>query len=193
MLSNNSTQSHGPQTGDVSKQSRSLTGTVTKLLDNFGFIDDSVFFQLSAVKGGDVLVGDKVYCECSYSDHLPFKWNATKVHLVHTGGRPNPSAPNPSNATPQVATTYLQHRLQQQQQSRDEPSNTSQNYYSSQSVSNAGAYGSGQSFDFAKTQQAVAAAQQLASYYGQRNDSNANNSFSQLQYTSTPGSAFVSS
>ncbi|CAG2104914.1 unnamed protein product [Medioppia subpectinata] len=77
--------------------------------------------------------------------------------------------------------------------SRDEPSNTSQNYYSSQSVSNAGAYGSGQSFDFAKTQQAVAAAQQLASYYGQRNDSNANNSFSQLQYTSTPGSAFVSS
>lgn len=31
---------------DVSKQARALTGTVTKLLDNFGFIDDSVFFQL---------------------------------------------------------------------------------------------------------------------------------------------------
>jgi hypothetical protein len=27
-------------------QTRVLTGSVTKLLDNFGFIDDSVFFQL---------------------------------------------------------------------------------------------------------------------------------------------------
>ncbi|CAG2167339.1 unnamed protein product [Oppiella nova] len=154
----------------------------------------------SAVKGEEVLVGDKVYCECSYSDHLPFKWNATKVHLVHTGGQrqPQPIPPQTTAQTsaPVVATTYLQHRLQQQQQSRGDESamgSTSQNYYSSQSVSGA-SYASQQSFDFSKAQQAVAAAQQLASYYGggQRNDNNTN-SFSQLQYTSTPGSAFVSS
>ena len=149
----------------------------------------------SVVKGGDVQVGDKVYCECSYSEHLPFKWNATKVHLVQIGGRgPTPQSVQSGapTAASQVATTYLQHRLQQQQQqSREEPNNPmggivnpSHNYYSSQSVGNA-SYASQQSFDFTKAQQAVAAAQQLANYYGTGRSET--NSFSQLQYTSTPG------
>lgn len=32
-----------------SKEPRSFTGTVTKMLDNFGFVDDNVFFQLRLV------------------------------------------------------------------------------------------------------------------------------------------------
>ncbi|XP_054164443.1 cell division cycle and apoptosis regulator protein 1-like isoform X2 [Oppia nitens] len=206
MLSSGQTQSH-PTANEIPKN-RSLTGTVTKVLENFGFIDDSVFFQLSVVKGGDVMVGDKVQCECSYSEHLPFKWNATVVRLVHTNNRHNNNTSNiQTPQTTQVATTYLQHRLQQQQQQSrggDDSANTmsamtnsSQNYYSTSASGNS--YSSQPSFDFAKTQQAVAAAQQLASYYGQpqqqqqpRTDASSN-AFSQLQYTSTPGSAFVSS
>lgn len=147
----------------------------------------------SVVKGGDVQVGDKVYCECSYSEHLPFKWNATKVHLVQTsvrGGVAQSVNSGPQSAASQVATTYLQHRLQQQQQTRDDVTpmsglvNSPHNYYSSPSVAASG-YAPQQSFDFTKTQQAVAAAQQLTNYYGSGRSET--NSFSQLQYTSTPG------
>ena len=125
-------------------------------------------------------MGDKVYCECSYSEHLPFKWNATKVHLVQAGRPASGSAPAQS-ASPQVATTYLQHRLQQQQQSRDEPTAglvAPHNYYSSQQAVSNPAFSQ---LDLSKAQQAVAAAQQLTGYYGRET------SFSQLQYTSTPG------
>jgi hypothetical protein len=38
----------GGQTGQ-----RVFTGTVTKLHDNFGFIDDEVFFQTSVCKGSN--------------------------------------------------------------------------------------------------------------------------------------------
>lgn len=34
-----------------SQQQRVFTGTVTKMHDNFGFVDEDVFFQMSVVKG----------------------------------------------------------------------------------------------------------------------------------------------
>ena len=44
-------------------------------------------------------LNDQVYCECEYSEQLPFmKWNATKVKLLNAQ---------------RVAPTYLQHRMQQ--------------------------------------------------------------------------------
>ena len=61
---------------------RAFTGRVTKLLDNFGFIDDEVFFQLSVVRGGAVKLNDQVYVVANYSDHLPFKWNALSVQIL---------------------------------------------------------------------------------------------------------------
>lgn len=63
-------------------QHKAFTGRVTKLLDNFGFVDDDVFFQLSVVRGGNVKIGDQVYVDCQYSEHLPFKWNAIGVQVL---------------------------------------------------------------------------------------------------------------
>ncbi|XP_046908268.2 uncharacterized protein LOC124489907 [Dermatophagoides farinae] len=97
--SNNSQQSNlGP-----TKQS---TGTITKILDNFGFIDDSVFFPLSVVKGGasQVKVGDKVFFECTYSKNLPFNWNATIVQPIHQ--QPSQQQPQPPPSLHQTSQSY---------------------------------------------------------------------------------------
>ena len=45
-------QGQGPQQQQQQQTSqRVFTGTVTKLHDNFGFVDEDVFFQTSVVKG----------------------------------------------------------------------------------------------------------------------------------------------
>jgi len=56
-----------------------FTGSVTKMHENFGFVDEEVFFQVSTVKGMIPKVGDKVLVEASYNASMPFKWNATRV------------------------------------------------------------------------------------------------------------------
>ena len=52
------------------------------LLFEFIILIFNVFF--SVVEGNQIKVGEKVYCECQYSEHLPFKWNATKVQLIQS-------------------------------------------------------------------------------------------------------------
>ena len=47
----------GPGPGQPSQ--RVFTGTVTKLHDNFGFVDDDVFFQTSTVKGDMPRIHDR--------------------------------------------------------------------------------------------------------------------------------------
>lgn len=97
---------------------KKFNGTVTKFIDNFGFIDDDVFFRTDVVEGGQVKIHDQVYVECEYSEQLPFKWNATKVKLLNSmqnrGGQ-------------QPAPTYLQHRMQQMLQQNNQPPNLNQN------------------------------------------------------------------
>lgn len=68
---------------------RNFTGRVSKILDNFGFIEDEVFFQLSMVRpsGQPVKLGDQVFVEAHYSDHLPFNWNALTVHALDANGQ----------------------------------------------------------------------------------------------------------
>lgn len=66
----------------VTKQQRVFTGTVTKLHDNFGFVDEDVFFQLSVVKGNMPKVGERVLVEASYNPNMPFKWNATRIQVL---------------------------------------------------------------------------------------------------------------
>ncbi|XP_018897471.2 cell division cycle and apoptosis regulator protein 1 [Bemisia tabaci] len=66
-------------------QNRVFTGTVTRKQDNFGFIDDDVFFRSTAVQGRDPSVGDTVLVEASYNDAMPFKWNATRVQAINSG------------------------------------------------------------------------------------------------------------
>ncbi|KAI4499751.1 hypothetical protein M0802_005007 [Mischocyttarus mexicanus] len=66
-----------------SPKQRVFTGTVTKVHDNFGFVDEDVFFQTSAcVKGSNPIVGDRVLVEASYNPSMPFKWNATRIQVL---------------------------------------------------------------------------------------------------------------
>ena len=44
-------QQQGQQQQQQQTSQRVFTGTVTKLHDNFGFVDEDVFFQTSVVKG----------------------------------------------------------------------------------------------------------------------------------------------
>ncbi|KAJ7415654.1 cell division cycle and apoptosis regulator protein 1 [Willisornis vidua] len=64
------------------QKQRVFTGVVTKLHDTFGFVDEDVFFQLSAVKGKTPQVGDRVLVEATYNPNMPFKWNAQRVQTL---------------------------------------------------------------------------------------------------------------
>merc|ERR1719220_2021395 len=76
--------------GATGPSQRVFTGTVTKLHDSFGFVDDEVFFQTSVCKGQVPKVNDRVLVEASYNPNMPFKWNATRVQVL-----PNQSAGGP--------------------------------------------------------------------------------------------------
>ncbi|KAG8199715.1 hypothetical protein JTE90_022161 [Oedothorax gibbosus] len=61
---------------------RVFTGTVTKLHENFGFVDEDVFFQISSVKGNLPKAGERVLVEAAYNSNSPFKWNATRIQVL---------------------------------------------------------------------------------------------------------------
>merc|ERR1740123_1457691 len=97
--------SAGPGPGQPNQ--RVFTGTVSKLHDNFGFVDDDVFFQTSVCKGPTPRVNDRVLVEAAYNANMPFKWNATRIQVLpnqnpNSGpggqGRPLPT-PAPSVTT----------------------------------------------------------------------------------------------
>jgi len=79
-------QNMGASNGTPQQQNRVFTGTVTKLHENFGFIDDDVFFSTNHVKGACPKVGDRVLAEAVYNPSMPFKWNATRVTPMPTPG-----------------------------------------------------------------------------------------------------------
>ncbi|KAM4636320.1 cell division cycle and apoptosis regulator protein 1 isoform 2-T2 [Discoglossus pictus] len=64
------------------QKQRVFTGVVTKLLETFGFVDEDVFFQLTAVKGKSPQVGDRVLVEATYNPNMPFKWNAQRIQTL---------------------------------------------------------------------------------------------------------------
>ncbi|XP_033736293.1 cell division cycle and apoptosis regulator protein 1-like isoform X2 [Pecten maximus] len=65
---------------------RVFTGTITKLHDNFGFVDEDVFFQTSCVKGAQPKVGDRVLVEATFNANMPFKWNAVRIQVLPNQG-----------------------------------------------------------------------------------------------------------
>ncbi|XP_023715067.1 cell division cycle and apoptosis regulator protein 1 isoform X3 [Cryptotermes secundus] len=84
-----------PATPNPSPKQRVFTGTVTKVHDNFGFVDEDVFFQTSScVKGSNPVVGDRVLVEASYNPNMPFKWNATRIQVLPMTGAPAARAQN---------------------------------------------------------------------------------------------------
>ncbi|XP_062852153.1 cell division cycle and apoptosis regulator protein 1 [Trichomycterus rosablanca] len=76
------------------QKQRVFTGVVNKLHDTFGFVDEDVFFQLSAVKGKTPQVGDRVLVEAIYNPNMPFKWNAQRIQTL-------PQLPNQTHQVPQ--------------------------------------------------------------------------------------------
>uniref|UniRef100_A0AAR2IUC3 Cell division cycle and apoptosis regulator protein 1 n=1 Tax=Pygocentrus nattereri TaxID=42514 RepID=A0AAR2IUC3_PYGNA len=83
--------SHQQQTQP--QKQRVFTGVVNKLHDTFGFVDEDVFFQLSAVKGKTPQVGDRVLVEAVYNPNMPFKWNAQRIQTL-------PQLPNQTSQPP---------------------------------------------------------------------------------------------
>ncbi|TRY60789.1 hypothetical protein DNTS_032221 [Danionella cerebrum] len=77
-----------------SQKQRVFTGVVSKLHDTFGFVDEDVFFQLSAIKGKTPQVGDRVLVEAVYNPNMPFKWNAQRIQTL-------PQLPNQPHQPPQ--------------------------------------------------------------------------------------------
>ncbi|XP_062927577.1 cell division cycle and apoptosis regulator protein 1 isoform X2 [Mobula hypostoma] len=84
------------------QKQRVFTGVVTKLHDTFGFVDEDVFFQLSAVKGKAPQVGDRVLVEAAYNPNMPFKWNAQRIQTL-----PNQSQTQPLIKTPPTVMQSL--------------------------------------------------------------------------------------
>lgn len=75
---------------NTNTKQRVFTGTVTKVHDNFGFVDEEVFFQTNACsKGLNPTVGDRVLVEASYNPSMPFKWNATRIQVIPTSSGNN--------------------------------------------------------------------------------------------------------
>ncbi|KAI1309490.1 Cell cycle and apoptosis regulator protein 2 [Halotydeus destructor] len=195
-------------------QHKAFTGRITKLLDTFGFVDDEVFFQLNVVRGGKPKIGDQVYVDCSYSEELPFKWNAICVQILQSQG---------NNA---VTSTYMP---QPGQAPKRESMPPVQSYYSGEvskppgvadprqfsSLQNASRFGNdfkpqGQNVPRGNGQQGYPEEppqfernQQQVPQQFDRNAPQAPPAFAnpasrddfgknQITYTSTPGSAFVS-
>ncbi|XP_053307048.1 cell division cycle and apoptosis regulator protein 1 [Spea bombifrons] len=74
------------------QKQRVFTGVVTKLHETFGFVDEDVFFQLTAVKGKSPQVGDRVLVEATYNPNMPFKWNAQRIQTL-PNQNPPPAQP----------------------------------------------------------------------------------------------------
>ncbi|VDK73790.1 unnamed protein product [Litomosoides sigmodontis] len=81
------------------QKNRTFSGVVTKMHDNYGFIDDDVFFQVSNVRGALPRAGDRVMVEASYNPTMPFKWNAYRVQLIGDKGGPGGGGP-PTHTPP---------------------------------------------------------------------------------------------
>uniref|UniRef100_A0A182TB80 DBC1/CARP1 catalytically inactive NUDIX hydrolase domain-containing protein n=1 Tax=Anopheles maculatus TaxID=74869 RepID=A0A182TB80_9DIPT len=61
------------------------TGLVTKLQNDYGIIDEQVFFHTNTcVKGILPKVGDRVLVDAAYNTNMPFKWNASRVQVLQT-------------------------------------------------------------------------------------------------------------
>ncbi|KXJ73619.1 hypothetical protein RP20_CCG015407 [Aedes albopictus] len=72
------------------------TGHVTKVQNDFGFIDEEVFFHKNVCKGMFPKVGDRVLVEAAYNQNMPFKWNATRVQVLQSAS--SSSAGNSSSS-----------------------------------------------------------------------------------------------
>lgn len=81
------------------------TGHVTKVQNDFGFIDEEVFFHKNVCKGSFPKVGDRVLVEAAYNQNMPFKWNATRVQVLQSASS---SSMNSSSNSSRHVSSYNQ-------------------------------------------------------------------------------------
>ncbi|VDP17297.1 unnamed protein product [Soboliphyme baturini] len=74
--------------GGTKISNRAYVGLVTKMADNYGFVDDEVFFQTNVVRGAMPEVGDRVMVEANYNPNMAFKWSAIRIQLLTGHDRP---------------------------------------------------------------------------------------------------------
>lgn len=89
--------------GNLSQQHYNAIGTVTKINNDYGLVNDEVFFYRNVCKGVEPKLGDRVVFEATYTSGGQFKWNATRIQLMqqpqpllgsnkgHVGYNSNPS------------------------------------------------------------------------------------------------------
>lgn len=82
-----SSQMQSSQQSSNSKYNQNIktfsgTGTVTKLQNDIGFIDDEVLFHKNVCVNGVPKVRDLVLVEATFNAKMPFKWNATRVQIL---------------------------------------------------------------------------------------------------------------
>lgn len=65
-------------------------GTVTKINNDCGLVNDEVFFYRNVCKGPEPKLGDRVIFEATYSNNGQFKWNATRIQLMQQHQQPQP-------------------------------------------------------------------------------------------------------
>ncbi|EYC06030.1 hypothetical protein Y032_0078g1155 [Ancylostoma ceylanicum] len=94
-----------PNPAVAGKNQRTFVGVVTKMHDNYGFVDDDVFFQHSVIRGTLPRVGEKVMVEASYNPQMPFKWNAYRIQLLNSGDTGPPAPQNHSHPPARPAQT----------------------------------------------------------------------------------------
>ncbi|XP_073831168.1 cell division cycle and apoptosis regulator protein 1-like [Musca autumnalis] len=70
--------------GGMQQQNRHYNsiGTVTKINNDCGLVNNEVFFYRNVCKGPEPKLGDRVIFEASYSTSGQFKWNATQIQLM---------------------------------------------------------------------------------------------------------------
>ncbi|XP_058835786.1 cell division cycle and apoptosis regulator protein 1-like [Topomyia yanbarensis] len=96
-------QQVGQSTSKFNPNQRVFSGTghVTKVQNDFGFIDEEVFFHKNVCKGSFPKSGDRVLVEAAYNQNMPFKWNATRVQVLQSTSS---SSVNSNNSTRHVSS-----------------------------------------------------------------------------------------
>lgn len=125
---------NSPGSGHLQQQSQNRSqqqqhynsiGTVTKINNECGLVNDEVLFYRNVCKGHIPKLGDRVLFEASYSQNGQYKWNATRVQMMPQPGI-NSSQPPPLMGSSSKGSGYnavpppneYQRQQQQQQQRR---------------------------------------------------------------------------
>lgn len=74
-------------------------GIVTKLQNDFGFIDEEIFFHKNSCKGTYPKLGDRVMVEATFSSNAAFKWTASRVQMVGSQQNQGRSQPQSNQRT----------------------------------------------------------------------------------------------